>query len=201
MKMIPGFQIEGERKKIIISQHLFLLKTLFWHLFSLIVKYLNSLKLPKQAFPLFLRGVDKHLWFVFTVLSFLTALHSLHRPTGVCLILLLGTFSSLRWKLKTWYFWSSKKELISFLTQYSIPYWLYIQEKKKKEKSVTHYSLVHSKANTCKAITHFLLPCLAYVSCWLSKNFRPVPWAGHHWQLLAPRPQNQIALNHVELWC
>ena len=141
----------------------------------------------------------KHLWFVFHVLSFLTVLHSLGRPTGVCLILLLGKSSSQRWKPNKIFLKQYEGiNILSLTVLYSL---LTLHSGKKKAKSVTHYSLVHSKANTCKAITHFLLPCLAYVSCWLSKAFRPVPWAGHRWQLLAPRPQNQIALNHVELWC
>lgn len=49
-------------------------------------------------FFLFAKQFRKHLWFAFSVLSFLTALHSLGRPTGVCLILLLGKSSSQRWK-------------------------------------------------------------------------------------------------------
>lgn len=83
-----------------------------WHLSSSVCHGGSSLRFLKQIFLLFLKSC---LAFVVCLrrVIILAALHSLHRPTGVCLILLLGTFSSLRWKRKKKCFWSSKKELIS----------------------------------------------------------------------------------------
>lgn len=92
-KIIPDVSNKYSKESKVIISLSFLLKLFFCLSSPFIFKFPAQSSFKRKDFCCSENQFCKHVWFVFSVLSFLTALHSLGRPTGVCLILLLGESS------------------------------------------------------------------------------------------------------------